>query len=172
MESRREFIKILASIFGANFASREANSDAMYFSNSLDKSTLRSTIEMSVSQANIQELYDPWYGDCWHIAVALHDLFPRVYIRGTEWEGSSWNGPGHVFVEFDGGYYDGTGKVTIEQFKETWSDMIPEVKEYDRDFITKVHYYEEDKKLDIESRIKSTPAYNNWNKKYELNSKY
>jgi hypothetical protein len=162
MLPRRRFIKVIGSLFSLNFLSKKSDENKTLVANKREHIPLQQTIRESIEQANIQKHYKPWYGDCWHIAVALYDIYPQVYIRGTEWKSSSWDGPGHVFVEYDGTYYDGTGVVTIDKFKDKWTDMVPEAKSYNREFITDVVYYEKDKKENIERLIKETKAYKNW----------
>ena len=118
-------------------------------------------IVAAVSESNIDNMYEPWRGDCWHIAVALHDAY-NVKIRGF-YHPINTEYPSHVFVESDGSYYDGYGRLNPSEFYNEWPDTIREVVDLSREYIvTEVPYYSEQSREDIYDLIVETSAYSTW----------
>lgn len=125
-----------------------------------DTTNLQRAIEKSVYQSNIPDRYEPWFGDCWHIAVALRDLY-ETDIYGLKHKQNP-EYPFHVFVKADGKFFDGKGDMTVSDLKKEWPRLIPEINKYPKKYITDVPYYRKSKKENIENLISETYAYKKW----------
>lgn len=119
-----------------------------------------SSIVDAVDESGIDDLYDPWRGDCWHIAVALHDAYD-VELRGFYHRNDN-KYPVHVFVEYDGLYYDGYGRLNTSELFDEWPETIRDVVDFTREDITEVPYYDDVLRVNIYDLIVNTEAYSSW----------
>lgn len=126
-----------------------------------NKTNLQYTIEQSIEQSNISETYEPWFGDCWHIAVAIHNLYDKTTICGVI-HPQNPEYPLHVFIEANNKYFDGKGTMTVSTLQEEWAQLNPDINYYSKEYITSVPYYEESEMNKIQQRISETKAYKNW----------
>lgn len=127
----------------------------------LDTTTnLQYAIKKSVRQSNIASAYEPWFGDCWHIAVALHDLYGTDIYGVKHKEKPEY--PIHVFVEADGRFFDGKGAMTISELKKVWPKLSSKVNHHSKEYIVKTPYYRKSIKNDIQHLISKTRGYQNW----------
>lgn len=118
------------------------------------------SIVAAVDESEVSDLYDPWRGDCWHIAVALHDAYD-VDLRGF-YHSNDNKYPVHVFVEYDGSYYDGYGRLDTTDLFDEWPETIREVMSFTREDVTEVPYYNDVLRVNIYDLIVDTWAYSSW----------
>lgn len=145
---RREILGGLTGFFSVPVLSSEANI------------CRGDSIIRSVNEADIAKSYDPWTGDCWHIAVALSDAY-NVDIRGF-YHSNDIKYPVHVFVENESRYYDGLGRLRTSEFLDEWPNTIPEIVSFSREDITDIPYYEDSLRMNIYDLIVDTEGYSSW----------
>lgn len=117
-------------------------------------------IRAALSQANLSAEYEPWYGDCWHIAVALMDLFDDLQMHAA-YHPEAEEYPYHVFVEHDETYYDGFGVLRVSDMTDEWPKTKRPVP-FTRERTLAVPWYSDSDMKDIRKILSNTDAYKAW----------
>lgn len=137
-----------------------ANPAISLFSCFFESNQKRKAIRNSISEANLTEEYKPWYGDCWHIAVALFDVFDELQMHAA-YHPKTEEYPLHVFVEYDSTYYDGRGVLRVSDLIDEWENIYSPVP-FTRARTLAVPWYSSSDMKDIREILINTEAYTNW----------